>query len=464
MKSVGLLVVAAAVVLVTVRDCTLAGAAMLSEMSSPGGAGLGTPLLADSVHEDGSAGERLRPLLVLPKDSPQPADSKPNPLSLESLLMPRVQLGGYAHRHTTDTEEEDEEDDVEEIERASRVVEEPEEEDEEGVEEEDERGREEEEEDDDEANGEPGGSRDKTLVDSDESRFSFYSHPATQGHGIGSKMAAELRQRGNPCDSAILEYLKSSEHVVPVRRSPEEEDSNFYIDVSHDALETYTGIVPGIDYKVEVRRSPSTEIRDFYIESLIGELPQHDSSPPDAVPFGKFATDYSEFASRQVNTGGYQQPPTDTDSIPRNTWIDDMEKDWLHHTFATRQQQRHQQRPVPDAVGQRVVFGEPFPAYYEPSLGSNREHDTEEDEEEQNSIEFEEVDDSRRRTAGARPHACPGNVWQEEFMFDDRSAIRWSVPPTTSAYQSTVGFGDTFNRSSSNEEVQQRPSRTLYFR
>uniref|UniRef100_A0AAG5DEU3 Uncharacterized protein n=1 Tax=Anopheles atroparvus TaxID=41427 RepID=A0AAG5DEU3_ANOAO len=193
------------------------------------------------------------------------------------------------------------------------------------------------------------------------------------------------------------------------------------------------------------------------------------------MPFGKFATDASEFSGYTATGIGYRQSPAvDTlDSIPRSTWIDDMEKDWLHHTFPTRQQQQQQQRQplLADVVGQRVVFGEPFPAYFEPAVASQREHDTEEDEGEQNSIEFDELDDGgrRRRPSSSRgvtgPHRCPGNVWQQEFMFEDRAASRWTVPRKRSVYRSTTdGFRGTFNQSSSNEEFQQRQSQTVYLR
>ena len=60
---------------------------------------------------------------------------------------------------------------------------------------------------------------------------------------------ADQRRRSNPCGSGIVEQLKSAEHVVPVRRSPEEEDNNFYIDVSHELLETGPGIVPRVVYR-----------------------------------------------------------------------------------------------------------------------------------------------------------------------------------------------------------------------
>uniref|UniRef100_A0AAG5DEV9 Uncharacterized protein n=1 Tax=Anopheles atroparvus TaxID=41427 RepID=A0AAG5DEV9_ANOAO len=181
MKSARLLVLAAGTMLLlllqTARD-SLAGAALLSEVAGPkGAANFGAPLLGESVHAgDGSAAA----LLVLPKDSAPGSESsemqpKPHPLSLESLLMPREKLV-YAHRqHRTDPDEEleaemeEEEDDEEENE--------DEEEQAQDAHSREEHGR--------PANGEDGDgeenetvTQDEMMVDSNESRFSFYSRPA----------------------------------------------------------------------------------------------------------------------------------------------------------------------------------------------------------------------------------------------------------------------------------------------
>uniref|UniRef100_A0A182NW47 Uncharacterized protein n=1 Tax=Anopheles dirus TaxID=7168 RepID=A0A182NW47_9DIPT len=236
----------------------------------------------------------------------------------------------------------------------------------------------------------------------------YYTHP---NHGPGGKATAngELRRHRNPCASAIVEHLQSSgEQVVPVRRSPEEEDTNFYIDVSHDLLETGTGIVPGIVYRVQVKRSPGVQIRDFYIESLAGDPYRYD-------PIG-------QFTARAGSGDDPQMPPGDADTMPRSTWIDDMELDWLHHAFATRQQQ--QQHTLLSDTGQRVIFGDPFPAYFDADRDPAGDAEAGVD----GSSEYEAGRRRRPPSAGRSHRRCPRNVWKRDAMFEEQASVSWTVP------------------------------------
>uniref|UniRef100_A0A182T6Q6 Uncharacterized protein n=1 Tax=Anopheles maculatus TaxID=74869 RepID=A0A182T6Q6_9DIPT len=455
MKSVVVRRVAAViVVLVFARGSVLGARPPAANIASPNGAYPGMQLLSESVHDEQPAADDHNPILVLTKDTGQTKATAPllhdgmpddpNPLSLESLLVPREGLGDYPERDGMSTTEEDEDEEEEEEEEAL-------EEEEEDEREEREEAREE------EIRVQDGIARDGLPT--------FYVRP---NHSTGTKMAeqgAELRRHSsNPCGSAILEHLKSSEHVVPVRRSPEEEDTNFYIDITHDLLETRTGIVPNIVYRVQAKRSPEAQIRDFYIESLVGDPYSFD--PSTAHPIGQFATRSVDNSGHQ-NTG-YKQTVGDVDSIPRSTWIDDMEIDWLHHAYATQQQQQQQQQQPHHK--QRVIFGEPFPSYID--VGNDhdftRSYDDDADAEvdddntqDENSFEFEDAGMRLKRPLNSRRigKRCPRNVWKHDGMLDEQATINWSVP-------GTQAYGAIFNSSSSSSSATvavENQSKTIYF-
>ncbi|XP_035898286.1 uncharacterized protein LOC118505883 isoform X4 [Anopheles stephensi] len=444
MKRVVVRGVASAIVvllLLFVRGPVLGARPLLAANAvSPDGAYPGMQLLSESVHDEQPAANDHNPILVLTKDTgqanaPLPPDD-PNPLSLERLLVPRESLGDYLERDGMSTAEEKEEEEEEE----EDAMEEEEEEEEEEAEAEEEAVREE--------------AREEEVREQD-GLPTFYVRP---NHSSGTKMAGpgeELRRHSaNPCGSGIVEHLKSSEHVVPVRRSPEEEDTNFYIDVTHDLLETRTGIVPTIVYRVQARRSPDTQIRDFYIESLVGDPYSYDAST--ARPIGQFTT-----RGMDNQGSGYRQTVGDVDSIPRSTWIDDMEMDWLHHAYATQQQQQQQHHK------QRVIFGEPFPSYFDVDSDhdSTRSYDDDDDERtlDENSLEFEDAAMRLKRPLNARRTGkrCPRHVWKHDGMLEEQATINWSVP-------GTQAYGAVFNSSSSSSSSSiggvEHQSKTIYFR
>uniref|UniRef100_A0A182W5H3 Cubilin n=1 Tax=Anopheles minimus TaxID=112268 RepID=A0A182W5H3_9DIPT len=434
-------VVVVLVVLLYARGSVLGARPPSANVASQSGAYPGMQLLSESVHDEQPAADDRNPILVLTKDGGPPKDGsllhdgmlEPNPLSLESLLVPRESLVYPEREGLTTAEEEEEEEEEQEAEEEALE------------DEEDDRAEEEEELREREGLGRDGEAN---------RRFpTFYVRP---NHSAGTKMAPadDLRRHSNPCGSSILEHLKSSEHVVPVRRSPEEEDTNFYIDVTHDLLETGTGIVPRVTYRVEARRAPDTEIRDFYIESLIGD-PYSSFEQSTARPIGQFTSRNVEAGGRQEH--GYGQSPGDVDSIPRSTWIDDLEIDWLHHAYATQQQQQHHK--------QRVIFGEPFPSYFD--AGSDHDSTRSEDDDEDDNIlddssfEFEETGMGPKRPPHPRRSGkgCPRNVWKHDGMLEELVTINWSVP-------GTQANGASYNNSSSisSSGGVENQSKTIYFR
>ncbi|XP_053678642.1 uncharacterized protein LOC128729018 [Anopheles nili] len=426
-----------------------------TDRASPQGVYPGMQLLSESVHDEQAGDDGRNPVLVLTKDSaPQVASpggrsETHKALSLESLLVPRETGLVYPRRESTSSaeDEDDVEDEREEIEEEDEAEEErngeeleelEEQEEDERVEEESERGRE-------------------HRIE-EEHRFpAYYTQP---GHSSGVKAPSdeEFPRRTNPCASAIVEHLKSSEHTVPERRSPEAKDTNFYIDISHDFLETRTGIVPGVVYQVEVRRALGTNIRDFYIESLAGDPYSYEQSSQEPRPIGQFKVKNSNGSARNGN--GHKQAPGDADSIPRSTWIDDMEVDWLHHAYASRKQagHEHDQHSILSDTGQRVIFGEPFPAYFD-------EDDKRDLDDTDNSVELEHEGVRRREPlSAARSLACPRNVWNQDAMFEEQMAINWSVPRTKTLPRDVPTYRTDFGKSNSTNGDVEKQSKTIYFR
>ncbi|XP_050099213.1 uncharacterized protein LOC126579711 [Anopheles aquasalis] len=301
------------------------------------------------------------------------------------------------------------------------------------------------------------------------------------GHGGGGEHQGRFDFPGdNPCASAILDYLESSGGEGPgaIRRGSPEDGTDLHIDVRHELFDTQTGIVPGLLYQVEVWRSSTAEIRDFYIESIKGQAGQGGHGFRSAeVPIGRFdivsegsykrAADYHRPLLDDDASDDEDEDDDDDDtpdSIPRSTWIEDMELDWLQHGHHNG----NGKAPARSHHG-RLVFGEPEVALdrevvEEGDEGSDEESEATVGRQRQKRLWRLRRDHLRRRRrilkrtmvgVGQRaPSACPDNVWRQNFMVDERMVANWSVPLVP---QRIVHDGTPLT-SSSNRTASQRQS------
>ncbi|XP_058822414.1 uncharacterized protein LOC131683943 isoform X3 [Topomyia yanbarensis] len=226
----------------------------------------------------------------------------------------------------------------------------------------------------------------------------------------------------NPCSGSVDNYLKAEDEIVRFEAGTTEgsgggggsSQSLLLIDVTHDVFDTANGIVPGVIYRVEVRRPEQSEIRDFYIESLEGAPPstvRDDLRRSRSRAVGNFLDSNQQSNSVTHPTDGLRV------NIKTNTWIDDLEADWVsgHH---------HHQHHHREKVSSNV-----------PKSAAGKQSSWEQDAVRWNSIQpnveayFEEGDgaDSEEFEGTFQPSDCPGNVWKQELMFSNRMVMNWSV-------------------------------------
>ncbi|XP_058443100.1 uncharacterized protein LOC131425318 isoform X3 [Malaya genurostris] len=261
-------------------------------------------------------------------------------------------------------------------------------------------------------------------------------------HAVGELDSEDLLQRpddiaaNNPCSDSVDDYLKVEDEIVPVEAEGSGGSQSLQIDVTHDVFDTANGIVPGVIYQVEVRRPEQSEIRDFYIESLEGVPPlvEHGFRRSRSKAVGHFLD--SNQQSNSIN-----HPEGLRVNMQENTWIDDLEADWVsghrqasHANSGARKLIADQHTRHQDAVRWNGIQPN-VEAYFEDGDG----------------------DDSEELDSAILRNDCPRNAWKQDFMFSNRMAMNWSVirerPKVNKYGGSSSSLGDSDLR-----------NRTVYFR
>ncbi|XP_039440556.1 uncharacterized protein LOC120421415 isoform X3 [Culex pipiens pallens] len=256
----------------------------------------------------------------------------------------------------------------------------------------------------------------------------------------------ELPAGSTGCGQGVQDYLKAGDKIERIGGESETSGSkeSLWVSVGHDLFEASNGIVPGVVYRVEVHRPKESDVRDFYIESLLldgttsGIPASHQPSHSALPPAGTFLD--SNPLSNSLHPPGEGGP-----FPPSNTWIDDLEADWASGHPGKKP-------PPPPAEWNRWSLAgrrhkqklDQLESGYFEEAGS--EQDLDFDEEEKLPV------DGRR---------CPSNVWRQDFMFQDRMVMNWSVPVVAAA----AGSGDSGdNVEGSLDGSGGQRNRTVYFR
>lgn len=195
---------------------------------------------------------------------------------------------------------------------------------------------------------------------------------------------------------------------------------------------------------MEVHRPKESDVRDFYIESLDGTNPTGSHQPSHSPqPAGTFLD--SNPLSNSLHPPGEGGP-----FPPSNTWIDDLEADWASGHPGKKPPPAADWNRWTGLAGRRrkQKLDQLESGYFEEGSEQDLELDEEEEEE-----EAELPVDGRR---------CPSNVWRQDFMFQDRMVMNWSVPVVVVGAAGSGDSGDNVEGSLDGSGGQR--NRTVYFR
>lgn len=191
---------------------------------------------------------------------------------------------------------------------------------------------------------------------------------------------------------------------------------------------------------MEVHRPKESDVRDFYIESLLldGTNPTGSPSHSALPPAGTFLD--SNPLSNSLHPPGEGGP-----FPPSNTWIDDLEADWASgHPGKKPPPAADWNRWTGLAGRRRKQKLDQLESGYFEEAGSEQD------------LDFDEEEETELPVDGRR---CPSNVWRQDFMFQDRMVMNWSVPVVV------AGSGDSGdNVEGSLDGSGGQRNRTVYFR